>query len=310
MDPISSTTATATAHAAHAHAHAPGCAAALGVVKGMDQLSTSAEPVTSQEWGASADGLWALEADSTSALGLMPILPSPRLHATTAAAAGQGGQQGQQGQGPLTLGRLDLAAASQQQQQKQEAAVRAQASLQQQQAEAQALLRQLGMVTASASAASASSSSPTPAPSQQKKQQQQQQQPHAAAPGSSASSVCSTSGGQQLGAVGPDGKRRGSDTARKDRSNILKAYLMNVGCTKVGQGRDWELFWGGSIDGNKPAHAKMTLMTLTIPVKQNTTPPQIRGARKRRKNPEDGAYEGGKVDWDRCDAKRFSSIIS
>lgn len=46
------------------------------------------------------------------------------------------------------------------------------------------------------------------------------------------------------------------------------------------------------IDGNKPAHAKMTLT--------NTTLTQIRGARKRRKNPEDGAYEGGKVDWDRC----------
>lgn len=225
MDPISSTATQG--HAAQA-APAQGCAiGVVGVGGGMDQLSTSAEPVTSQEWGASADGLWALEADSTSALGLMPILPSPRLNATAVVPRPAGQQE--QGQGPLTLGRLDLAAASQQQKQQQqqraaEAAARAHASLQQQQAEAQALLRQLGVVTASSS-----SSSSTPAP-----QQQQPPQSHAA-PASSASSVCSTSGGQQLGVVGPDGKRRGSDTARKDRSNILKAYLMNVGCTKVRQ---------------------------------------------------------------------------
>ncbi|KAM3572346.1 hypothetical protein VYU27_005645 [Nannochloropsis oceanica] len=50
-----------------------------------------------------------------------------------------------------------------------------------------------------------------------------------------------------------DTKRRGSDTARKDRSNVLKAYLMDVGCTKIRGARkrrknDEGEFEGGKVD--------------------------------------------------------------
>lgn len=46
-------------------------------------------------------------------------------------------------------------------------------------------------------------------------------------------------------------KRRGSDTARKDRSNVLKAYLMDVGCTKIRGARKRRKNDDGEYEGGK-----------------------------------------------------------
>ncbi len=48
-----------------------------------------------------------------------------------------------------------------------------------------------------------------------------------------------------------DTKRRGSDTARKDRSNVLKAYLMDVGCTKIRGARKRRKNDDGEFEGGK-----------------------------------------------------------
>lgn len=49
----------------------------------------------------------------------------------------------------------------------------------------------------------------------------------------------------------PETKRRGSDTARKDRSNILKAYLMDVGVTKIRGARKRRKNEDGEYEGGK-----------------------------------------------------------
>jgi len=48
-----------------------------------------------------------------------------------------------------------------------------------------------------------------------------------------------------------DTKRRGSDTARKDRSNVLKAFLMDVGCTKIRGARKRRKNDDGEYEGGK-----------------------------------------------------------
>ena len=67
-------------------------------------------------------------------------------------------------------------------------------------------------------------------------------------PQPSPGTVMSSPGGGDNGSCT---KRRGSDTARKDRSNILKAYLIDVGCTKIRGVRKRRKNADGEYEGGK-----------------------------------------------------------